>query len=75
MIRKLILALGAVAILGTTALAPTAASANWKGKHWHGPRLGIVVANPAFYADDCYMVEKTFFRHGRWHTRLVEVCN
>jgi hypothetical protein len=71
MIRKLVLSLGAVAILGTTALAPTAASA----KHWHGPRLGIVIANPAFYGDDCYTVEKTFFRHGRWHTRLVEVCN
>jgi hypothetical protein len=74
MIRKLVLALGAVAILGTTAFAPTAASAKWN-KGFHGPRLGIVVADPVLYADDCYTVEKTFFRHGRWHTRLVEVCN
>jgi hypothetical protein len=72
MIRKLVLTLGAVAVIGATAFAPTAASANWKGKHWHGPRLGIVLAGPAF--SDCYLVEKTFFRHGRWHTRLVEVC-
>ena len=28
-----------------------------------------------FYADDCYVVEKTYFRHGRWHTRLVQVCD
>jgi hypothetical protein len=74
MIRKLVLALGAVAILGATAFAPTAASAKWN-KGFHGPRLGIVVANPAFYGDDCDVVEKTYFRHGRWHTRLVQVCD
>ena len=46
MIRKLVIALSAVAVLGATALAPTEASAKWKGKHWHGPHLGILVAEP-----------------------------
>lgn len=73
MIRKLVLSLGAVAVLGATALAPTAASANWKGNHWHGPRLGIVIANPAF--SDCYLVEQTYVtKKGHLRTRMVERC-
>ncbi len=70
MIRKLVLTLGAVAVLAATAFAPTAASA--KGKHWHGPHLGILIAAPA----DCYLVERTYVnKYGHLRTRMVEVCD
>ena len=36
MLRKSILALAAVATLGTAALAPTKADAHWYGHGWHG---------------------------------------
>ena len=36
MLRKSILALAAVAALGTAALTPTTASAHWYGHGWYG---------------------------------------
>jgi hypothetical protein len=69
MIRKLVLVLGATAVLGVTALAPTSASAwGWKHHHhhWHGVGIGLyptVVATP-----DCYLVK---VRPGKY----VTVCN
>ena len=34
MFRKSLLALSALAVIAGAALAPTSASAGWKGKHW-----------------------------------------
>jgi hypothetical protein len=77
MIRKLVLALGATAIIGATALAPTSASAFGKGKFGHGPHLGIVVASPTYVADDyCYVTEQTYLtKHGHYRVRYVQVCD
>ncbi len=76
MIRKLVLALGAVAVLGATALAPTSASAFGKGNHWHNHGLGIVIAGPTVVADDCYLVEKTYrTKSGHLRIRTVQVCD
>jgi hypothetical protein len=73
MLRKIVLALAAAATLGATALAPTAASAHWKG-HGHGFgggfRVGII-GGPAFVPVRCYWVEK-FTPFG---VRLNKLCN
>lgn len=66
MIRKLTIALSAVAVVAVAALAPTTASAGgggWKGKHgwhgghgwhgkhgWHGGGFGVGFYGPAYYA-------------------------
>jgi len=78
MFRKLVIALGATALIGAAALAPTAASANFKGKgihhHFRGG-LGIVVAGPTVDDDDCYIKRETVWtKHGpRVHE--YEVCD
>ena len=66
MFRKLILALGATAVIGAAALTPTAASAHkWHGhghghghfhKHWHGG--GFYPAYYGGYGGGCYYVKK-----------------
>ena len=68
MFRKTILALTAIAALGTVALAPTAADAKkMHGKHIHGLSLGYVAY------DDCYQYRLVETRRGlRW--RMVNVC-
>jgi hypothetical protein len=72
MFRKLVIALGATAVLGAAALAPTSASAFWKGNHWHS-RV-IVVGTPAVY-DDCYFVKKTHMnKFGIVTVRYIKVC-
>jgi hypothetical protein len=71
MIRKLVLALGATAVIGTAALAPTAASAHWKHhKHWIGGPTLIVSGGPT-----CYFVKKPVLTVFGWRRQLVEVCN
>ena len=80
MIRKSILALTAIAALGTVALAPTSASAwgfkggfHHHGFGWgHGYGIGFVGA-PAYVtlASDCYYV-KRITRSG--FVKVIKVC-
>ena len=49
MFRKVTLAIAAIATIGAAALAPTAASAHWKGKGWgwgYGYGYGAYIAAP-----------------------------
>ena len=78
MIRKSILALTAIAALGTVTLAPTSASAwgfkgGWGGHHhhFHGG-WGFYGARYVDVGPDCYYV-KRINRFGE--VRLVRVCN
>ena len=77
MFRKLVLAIGAAAVVGAAALAPTAASAHWHGHwgHWHGFGWGFYA--PTYVAGpDCYIVKRTVeWRDGSLHVRRYRVCN
>ena len=83
MIRKSLIALAAIATLGTAALAPTTASAKWKGG-WHGHHHGFHHGfhgyrgvGLGFYgasyvvAPDCYLV-KRITRSG--FVKMIKVC-
>jgi hypothetical protein len=76
MIRKLILALGATAVLGAAALSPTAASA-WGHGHWHGHGHSFGFYGPTYIAGpDCYVVKRQVqFADGSWRWRRFTVCN
>jgi len=74
MFRKLVIALSATAILGAAALAPTAASAKWKGKHWHHNSVRILVANPLIY-DNCYLVRRTVLTKHGLRIRYFRLCD
>jgi hypothetical protein len=75
MLRKLTLALVAAASLSAVALAPTAASAHWKGggfgghhHHW-GPGFGIGYLDNGFGGDGCYQARRVPTPFGfRWRT-------
>ena len=80
MIRKSILALTAVAALGTVALAPTSASAwgfkgGWGHHGWgHGFGYGVgFIGAPTYVtlASDCYYVKK-ITRSG--FVKVIKVC-
>ena len=76
MFRKLVLTLGATAVIAAAALAPTAASAkHWHhwGHHWHG---GIALYPSAYaYASDCYVVTKPVWTiYGKIYKKVV-VCD
>jgi hypothetical protein len=75
MFRKVILALGATAVIGAAALTPTAASA----KHWHHHHhwfYGGVAIYPGFYAaPDCYIVKRVVWTPWGKRIRRVEVCD
>ena len=81
MLRKLTLTLVAAASLGAMALAPTAASAHWKGggfggfhhhHHW-GPGFGIGYLDNGFGGDGCYQARRVPTPFGfRWRT--INVC-
>ncbi len=86
MIRKLTIALGAVAVVAVAALAPTTASAGgggWKGKHhwhgkhgWHGGGFGVGFYGPAYYAGpDCYVVRRVVHTPYGKRLRRITVCN
>jgi hypothetical protein len=86
MIRKLTIALGAVAVVAVAALAPTTASAGggWKGhKHWHGKHgwhgghgFGVGFYGPAYYAGpDCYVVRRVVHTPYGKRLRRITVCN
>jgi hypothetical protein len=81
MLRKLTLALVAAASLSAVALAPTAASAHWKGggfggfhHHHHlGPGFGIGYLDNGFGGDGCYQTRRVPTPFGfRWRT--INVC-
>jgi len=83
MFRKLVLALGASAVIGAAALSPTAASAGgWHGHHgwhhgwhhrWHhGFRVGFYT--PGYYGD-CYIVRRVVWTPYGKRIRRVEVCD
>ncbi len=74
MFRKLVVALGVTAVIGAAALAPTAASAKWKGKNWHHNHVRILVASPILY-DDCSYVKQTVLTKHGWRIRYVKVCS
>jgi hypothetical protein len=78
MLRKTIIALTAIAALGGVALAPTVASAGWKGNghhhrhhhHRHGFGWGFY-AGPRYVPTDCYWVKK----QTPIGVKLVRVCS
>src|SRR5438045_9774560 len=79
MLRKFTLALVAAASLSAVALAPTAASAHWKGggfggfggfhhHHW-GPGFGVGYLDNGFGGDGCYVTRRVPTPFGfRWRT-------
>ena len=72
MFRKLMLALGAAAVIGATALSPTAASAkhwhHWRGHYWYGGYY-------PYYASNCYTARQVYWDVFGKHVRYVRVCN
>jgi hypothetical protein len=88
MFRKTTLALAAIAALGVAALAPTSASAGWKGKHWHGHHswhgkhwghggygFGINYYAPSYVYGGCYSVKRIVATPFGPKLRYVTVCN
>jgi hypothetical protein len=79
MFRKLTLALVAAASLGAMALAPTAASAGWKGGGWgggwhhHGHGFGIGFIGSGYGGDRCYQTRRVATPYG-YRFRTVNVC-
>ena len=80
MIRKLIIALGATAVVAAAALSPTTASASgWHGHHgYHGWHRGFGFG---FYAPtyvggpDCYVVRRLIDTPYGKRWRRVTVCD
>jgi hypothetical protein len=70
MLRKTLMALGAVAVLGAAALAPTSASAGGFGfKHKHfPPHFGYGWGYPVY--QDCYWVKK----YTHFGVKFVKIC-
>ena len=78
MFRKLILALGATALIGAAALSPTAASAHgWHHghghKHWHG--VGFYPTYYGGYGGGCFVVKKFVPTPFGIIKKRVLVCN
>ena len=78
MFRKLILALGATALIGAAALSPTAASAHgWHHghghKHWHGG--GFYPTYYGGYGGGCFFVKKFVPTPYGIIKKRVLVCN
>jgi hypothetical protein len=77
MLRKLALALVAAASLGAMALAPTAASAEWKGGgsgggwKYHNHYFGI--GYPVGGYDRCYVTRRVATPYG-YRFRTVNIC-
>ena len=80
MFRKLVLALGATAVIGAAALTPTTASAWGHGHHhghWgHGWGYGVGFYSPTYIAGpDCYVVKKVVMTYNGPRVRRVTVCD
>ena len=85
MLRKITLGLVAAASLGAMALAPTAASAGWKGGGWgggwgggfhqhhFGPGFGIAYVGGGYADDGCYVTRRVPTPYG-YRLRTVNVC-
>lgn len=81
MFRKPTLALVAAASLGAMALAPTAASAGWKGGGWgggwhhhhYGHGFGVGFIGGGHGGDGCYQVRRVPTPYG-YRFRTVNVC-
>ncbi len=81
MLRKFALTVVAAASLGAMALAPTAASAGWKGgwgggygyhhHHFHGPAFGIGYVG--LYGNGCYVTRRVMTPYG-YRLRTINVC-
>lgn len=74
MIRKVTLALAAVAALGVTALAPTTASAGWKHKYFGHKHF--YVYGPAYvaYGYSCWKKKWVYDPYYGWILKKVYVC-
>jgi hypothetical protein len=72
MFRKLSLAAIALAAIGMTAFAPTAAEAGHKHKHWHKWHGPVVIGGPVYYGHyaSCWTKRWVKTPHG---PRLVRV--
>jgi hypothetical protein len=74
MLRKTLIALAAVAALGTVALAPTSASAGGGkfgfGHHHHHIGPGFGFGYPSYAVSNCYWVKKLT----PFGVRFVKVC-
>jgi hypothetical protein len=72
MIRKLTVALAAIAVVGTSALAPSAANATWRGYGWYGHPYysypGYAYAPGYFVYKPHYVYPRYFHRwkHAGW---------
>ena len=79
MIRKFAIALGTTALIGATALAPTAASAHWHHHHHgygYGLGLGLVGAAVVLNAaPSCYYVKQPVQTDNGVQIQYVQVCN
>ena len=76
MFRKLILALGATAVIAAAALAPTAASAHGWNHGWHHGHYWGGGLYPVYYGgSDCYTVKQVYWNYSGKHVRYVQVCN
>ena len=89
MFRKLIIALGATAVIGAAALSPTAASAGHGGHGGHGGHFGhfghgghwgrgfgIGLYAPTYVAaPDCYIVERVVDTRFGPRLRSFTVCD
>jgi hypothetical protein len=72
MLRKTLIALSAVAVLGAAALAPTSASAGgfgFKHKHFH-PHFGYGWGYGYPVYQDCYWVKK----YTHFGVKFVNIC-
>jgi hypothetical protein len=81
MLRKITLALVAAASLSAMALAPTAASAGWKGggfnafhhHHHFGPGFGVGYFGGGYGGDGCFVTRRVLTPFGfRWRT--INIC-
>ncbi len=80
MIRKFAIALGTTALIGATALAPTAASAGWHHHHHgygYGLGLGLGLVGAAVVlnaAPSCYYVKQPVQTAYGVQIQYVQVC-
>jgi len=75
MFRKLILALGATAVIGAAALSPASAHGWHHWHHWHGHYWGGGYYPVYYGGSDCYITRQVYWNASGKHVRRVQVCN